>query len=846
MTSALKISVFALIAATAGLLAATPAEALLEKHNCSFCHSLHGGPTSGGSTQFVPEFSPTNVEVLCLGCHFNAVDGSLPPYNSDTDGIPAAAVQPHRSDGSHPEFHVTCIDCHEHHDNLENWLSDPSAPLHQTHDAAFPGIPGVNQKMIGSKDPDGLTPYAVIRTREKDFDRNGIPDRDNTVVQTCNDLIVNDCYTEERRYVVFEQFQPATQLHAWAENTGILEDPFDFLGATDPIVVRTNESDSGALAAGANNWSAHDSLCGMCHTQTANHNLLTGGGLAHNDTRRCTDCHTHDTCFDRSSCGTPVPEAPARDLHVVAGTLVAIPASVSPGQTVTLSVDVENLGDRFEGVDVRFSSDIEGFIGRTRVELDELNSGGEFATASFDWVTSAGGNHDITAQIEPQLSEVDTTNNAVTVVDLVTVQIVHDVAVTSVSAPSPILQGNTETVSVDVANPGGFPETFDVTLVSDLDGTIGTQSSGALASGGSTTLTFAWDTTGATLGTHTLTATAAHDNGDGGTDANSGNDSANTTSVVTVPTHDVAVDSVTAPDTTQGNTVTVSVDVSNPGTFDETFNVTLFDDTEGGTVAVPTQSSGLLSSGATTTLNYDWTPTTLGTHTLRAVADTVPGETITANNTQTTTAAVTAPATVPVVESTVESSGNGTTTTVNTTATRPDNDVYIVVGSKDGDTVWTSIPADWGTAIYDVAMGTQARHTVWAFKGASVPASYTIGHDNEVTEFTFMHLTGANGDDIVEAFNSASGSGTTATAPAATPTNGTTLLIRTFGADRRTLGNSSEGTTDVNVGAGGAGDVSLVVSHTDGPAGGVSTGTATSALSASDEWAAGTLCINPQ
>jgi hypothetical protein len=667
MTRALKTSVFALIAATTGLLAATPAEALLDKHNCSFCHSLHGGPTPGGSTQFVPEFSPTNVEVLCLGCHFNAVDGSLPPYNSDTDGVPAAAVQPHRSDGSHPEFHVTCIDCHEHHDNMENWLSDASAPPHQTHDAAFPGIPGVNQKMIGSKDPDGLTPYAVIRTREKDFDRNGIPDRDNTVVQTCNDLIVNDCYTEERRYVVFEQFQPATQLHAWAENTGVLEDPLVFLGATDPIVVRTNESDSGALADGTNNWSAHDSLCGMCHTQTANHNLLTGGGLAHNDTRRCTECHTHDTCFDRSSCGTPVPEQPARDLHVVAGTLVAVPASVSPGQTVTLSVDVENLGDRFEGVDVRFSSEIEGFIGRARVELDELNSGGEFATASFDWVTSAGGNHDITAQIEPQLSEVDTTNNAVTVVDLVTVQIVHDVAVTSVSAPSPILQGNTETVSVDVANPGGFPETFDVTLVSDLDGTIGTQSSGALASGGSTTLNFSWNTTGATLGTHTLTATAAHDPGDGGTDNNAANDSANTTSVVTLPTHDVAADSVTAPASTpQGDIAVVNVDVRNAGTFNEIITVRLYDDTDdpGRTTPIDgAKSSANLTPGGTETLTFNWDTTgaSIATHTLTAIAAHDDGDGGTdsnaANDSASTTAEVTAVTTVADVSVTITGDG---------------------------------------------------------------------------------------------------------------------------------------------------------------------------------------------
>jgi hypothetical protein len=171
--------------------------------------------------------------------------------------------------------------------------------------------------------------------------------------------------------------------------------------------------------------------------------------------------------------------------------------------------------------------------------------------------------------------------------------------------------------------------------------------------------------------------------------------------------------------------------------------------------------------------------------------------------------------------------------------------VYVVVGTKTGDEAWSSVPADWGTAVYSQILNNKGRLTVWAFKGASVPASYTIGHPTEDTEFTFMHITGANGDDIVEAFGSGSLRSTSATAPSVTPTNDNTLLIRAFSADGETLGNSSEGTTDVNVGGGGASNISLVVSHTDGPAGGVGTGTATSAL-ARAWWAAGTLCINSQ
>jgi hypothetical protein len=175
-----------------------------------------------------------------------------------------------------------------------------------------------------------------------------------------------------------------------------------------------------------------------------------------------------------------------------------------------------------------------------------------------------------------------------------------------------------ETVSVDIANPGSFDETFDVTLVSSLDGSLQTWNSVFLLTGGSTTLNFNWDTTTATLGTHTLTATAVHDNGDGGSDANAGNNSADTTSNVTLPTHDVAVDSVTAPASTpQGNLAVVDVDVSNPGTFTETFDVTLVSDLDS---TIGTKSSGALAPGGSTTLNFNWTTGAAGTHTLTATA----------------------------------------------------------------------------------------------------------------------------------------------------------------------------------------------------------------------------------
>ena len=199
---------------------------------------------------------------------------------------------------------------------------------------------------------------------------------------------------------------------------------------------------------------------------------------------------------------------------------------------------------------------------------------------------------------------------------------------------------------------------------------------------------------------------------------------------------------------------------------------------------------------------------------------------------------------VPVIASSTESSGSGTSTTVNMPATRPDDDIFIAIGSKDDDNAWSSVPGAWGAAVLDIGQGTgEHRLTLWAWKGATEPASYGISHDNEITEFTILRLTGGDENDIIEASGSNTGDSAQATAPDITPTNSNTLALRVFGCDRRTFSNLPA-TVEVNVGAGGAGDVSLAVSFADGPAGGSGTGTATGDLSATDEWIAFTVCVN--
>lgn len=84
-----------------------------------------------------------------------------------------------------------------------------------------------------------------------------------------------------------------------------------------------------------------------------------------------------------------------------------------------------------------------------------------------------------------------------------------DVAIQGVSGPGSVTVGNTANIVVTIRNVGSenVASSFDVSLT-DATGNvvIGTQSVSALDAGAITTRTYAWNTTGASIGAHTLTA----------------------------------------------------------------------------------------------------------------------------------------------------------------------------------------------------------------------------------------------------------------------------------------------------------------------------------------------------
>ena len=168
--------------------------------------------------------------------------------------------------------------------------------------------------------------------------------------------------------------------------------------------------------------------------------------------------------------------------------------------------------------------------------------------------------------------------------------------------------------------------TFDATRSSDPNGYIVSYNwdfgDGEIGTGNITTHAYA------AVGTYTVNLTVTDDE-----------DMTNSTTKdveVTTAIDDVAIVTVTVSATTvtAGQTVSITVEVKNKGTWDATFNVTVRYDG----VEIDTQTvSDLARGGATRTLDFGWDTTGVaaGTYTIEAEASIVAGETETGDNIKT-------------------------------------------------------------------------------------------------------------------------------------------------------------------------------------------------------------------
>src|SRR5262249_14267138 len=132
--------------------------------------------------------------------------------------------------------------------------------------------------------------------------------------------------------------------------------------------------------------------------------------------------------------------------------------------------------------------------------------------------------------------------------------------------------------------------------------TLGTQTVAGLAAGAAATLSFNWNTTGATLGAHTLVASHTL------ADNNTANNQSSITVNVTAPLTDLALTGITAPSqVTQGDVAPVQATVQNVGGQNVTtgFDVVLTDGSAGGAV-VGTQTIAGLAAGGSATVTFNW------------------------------------------------------------------------------------------------------------------------------------------------------------------------------------------------------------------------------------------------
>jgi hypothetical protein len=207
---------------------------------------------------------------------------------------------------------------------------------------------------------------------------------------------------------------------------------------------------------------------------------------------------------------------------------------------------------------------------------------------------------------------------------------IHDIAITDVT-PSETLVGQNYTVFIDVTieNQGDYTETFNVTLQVNTT-VISTINDMISAKDDSTTIVFAWDTTGFPCGNYTITAQITLVPGETDTA-----DNIHTDCTITVISfaHDLAIADITSSKTVVGHKfpLNVSLTIENQGGYTETLDVTAY----ANSTIIDTLTGVTLLSGKSATITFTWNTTgwTKGNYIVNAYVELVPGETDTADNT---------------------------------------------------------------------------------------------------------------------------------------------------------------------------------------------------------------------
>ena len=195
----------------------------------------------------------------------------------------------------------------------------------------------------------------------------------------------------------------------------------------------------------------------------------------------------------------------SRDIAVTSVT--ASPASVPPGETVSINVTVENQGNVPEAFNVTTYYDSAVIDTIVNVILED----GVDTHLTFAWDTTgvAAGTYTIKAEASPLPDEDDPVDNVGYADQEVAIELAHDIALIEVTPSSTsVSAGKLVSINVTVKNEGSATETFDVTVLYDSTA-IDTKTVTDLAPGDSETLSFSWNTKDVAEGDYTITAVAS-------------------------------------------------------------------------------------------------------------------------------------------------------------------------------------------------------------------------------------------------------------------------------------------------------------------------------------------------
>jgi len=204
---------------------------------------------------------------------------------------------------------------------------------------------------------------------------------------------------------------------------------------------------------------------------------------------------------------------PFTDVAIVS---VDAPAAAIQGATVSVSVTVRNAGNQDVASDIIVTLEDTTTTPAKQIGTQTIEGGlraGASTPVTFAWNTGSAsiGKHTLTATHNVSGDQNHANDSASDVIDIVAS--LTDIAITSVTGPGTVTQGNAADIVVTVKNVGnqnvaGIAVTLADTPEGGTPQTIDTKTISSPSPGASTTLTFTWNTTtGTPTGNHTLMAT---------------------------------------------------------------------------------------------------------------------------------------------------------------------------------------------------------------------------------------------------------------------------------------------------------------------------------------------------